>query len=91
MLKKTYEIAKRLLTYSQDTERNKTEIRELQQQLQALTSVVQKLGFEVRRMREDQMHEHEKMILRLENASLRLEQKMLTDGRGGRQEPTGDL
>ncbi len=82
MLKQIYEMAKRLLVHSQDTERNKSEIRELQQQVQALTAVVQELGFEVRRIREDDLHEREKMILRLENASLRLEQKVLTDGDG---------
>ena len=82
MLKKLYELARRLLVISQDTERNKSEIRELQHQMQDLTAVVQELGFEVRRIREDHQHEREKMILRLENASLRLEQRLLTVGDG---------
>ncbi len=86
MFQRLYELAKQLLVLTTDTQQNKLEIRELQQQMQSLSTALQELVFEVRRIREDHEHEREKMILRLENASLRLEQKLLTPGDGADRE-----
>ncbi len=90
MFKRLYELAKQLLVLTNDTQHNKLEIRELQQQMQTLSTALQDLAFEVRRIREEHQHEREKMILRLENASLRLEQRLLTTGdRVDRETPGG--
>ncbi len=80
MFQRLYEFAKQLLVLTTDTQQNKLEIRELQQQVQSLSTSLQDLAFEVRRLRDEHQHEQEKMVLRLENASLRLEQKLLAAG-----------
>ncbi len=89
MFRRLYELAKQLLVLTNDTQHNKLEIRELQQQVQALSTALQDLAYEVRRQREEHRHEREKMILRLENASLKLEQRLLAGGPGN-HEATAD-
>ena len=45
--------------------------------MDVISNALQDLAYEVRRLRDEHLHEREKMMLRLENASLRLEQKLL--------------
>ncbi len=80
MLKQLYELASRVLAVTQDTHNNSTDIKDLQQQVQVLSGAVQELAFEVRRLRDEQQHEREKMGLRFENALLKVERKMLIEG-----------
>lgn len=68
MWKQIYEALKQLLLLTQQTERNRSEIKELRQELQELTSVIERLAYEVRRSRENEEHEREKMALRLETS-----------------------
>ena len=59
---------------------NRADIKELQNQFEELTAVVQELAFEVRRNKENETHEREKLVLKLENAMLKFERR-LTSGK----------
>ena len=82
MLKKLYEIVRRLLILNEETERNKTQLDELRQEVNGLSAAVRELAFEVRRVRENEVHEREKMALRLENALLHFERRLPPAGDG---------
>ena len=82
MLKQLYELARRLLVLSRDTESNKTDIEELRKEVSSLSAAVRELAFEVRRIRENEVHEREKMALRLENALLHSERRLPPSGSG---------
>lgn len=56
---------------AEDTKQNKTEIRELRQQLDNLTATVQRLAFELQRRTEHEAHEREKFVLKVENQLLK--------------------
>ncbi len=81
MLKQLYELAKQLLSLTRDTEDNKSQIREVQQQIKTLTAVAQRLEYELRQLREHDAHEREKMALQLENAMLRFERRLMSGDR----------
>ena len=72
------DFAKRIAFLTQDTQKNKADIKELQEQVQALTEELREMRFENRRDRENATHEHEKLLLRLEVALLRSERRTLT-------------
>lgn len=73
MLKQIYDLLKRLLLVAHESQQNKTEIKELRQELKDLTAVVQRLAYEIHRVSENEAHEREKMALRLENELLKFE------------------
>ncbi len=63
--------------------------------MKTLSAAVRELAFEVRRMRDDQTHEHDKWALQLENAMLRFERRLLSEpqdhlGAGSGQAPAKD-
>ncbi len=60
MLRQLYELVKELLGLSQDIRRHETQIKELQSEMKAVTEAVRDLTFEVRQIREDEVHEREK-------------------------------
>jgi chromosome segregation ATPase len=76
MLDRLYRLARRLLSLAQDTHENKTNLKKLEERLDKLSDAVRELAFEIRRVREDDEHEREKMALRLENVLLRFEREM---------------
>lgn len=76
MLKKLYELAKQLFLLVEESQRNKTEIKELRQELKELTAVVQRLVYEVHRIGENDAHEREKLALRFENEMLKLDRRL---------------
>jgi len=80
MFKQLYELAKQLLGLAQDMRQNKTEIKELRQELRELSSAVQTLAHEIHRVSENDAHEREKLVLRLENQLLRHE-RLLPSGK----------
>ncbi len=82
MLKQLYELGKQLLSLTRDTQDNKAQIKELQQQMELLTGVVQRMEFERRRGQENDAHEREKLALRVENAMLQFERRLLAGGQG---------
>ena len=72
------DFAKRIAFLTQDTQKNKTDIAELQKQVQELTEKMRQMAYENRRDRENAAHAHENLLLRLENALLRSERRTLT-------------
>lgn len=73
MLKQLYELAERLLGMTRDIRANKAGIEKLESRVQTLSEAVRELAFELRRLRENEAHEREKLVLRLENALLHSE------------------
>lgn len=65
MFERLYRLSQRLLSLTRDTHENKTGLKKLEQRVDKLSDVVRELAFEVRRVREDDTHEREKMTLRL--------------------------
>jgi len=65
------DFAKQLFMQSQETQKNKGDIKELQREVKELSATVQRLIYEVHRMGENEQHEREKMALRLEVQLLR--------------------
>jgi hypothetical protein len=76
MFKRLLEMAKQLLTLTQETQHNKAEIKELRQETRSLTEVVQRLVYEIHRVGERDEHERDKMKLWLENQLLRFERRL---------------
>ena len=84
MWKLLADFAKRIAFLTQDTQKNKTDIADLQEQVQELTEKIRLMAYENRRDRENAEHKYEKLILRLENTLLRAERRTLT----GRSDPS---
>lgn len=80
MLKQLYELAERLLTVTRDIRDNQSKIKKLESQVETLSETVRELAFELRRIRENDVHEREKLTLRMENAVLHLERRLLSSG-----------
>lgn len=83
MWKQLYEWARQLVSLSQDTERNRADIKDLREEFDRLTAIVQKLAFEVQRLsekidyaREAEISEREKMALKIENEMLKFERRL---------------
>ncbi len=92
MLKQLYELASKLFSLTRDTQDNRAQIKVLQRDLETLTTVVRQLTFELRRVDENQTHEREKLVLRMENTMLR-SKLALPSGRnsGEKNESDSDL
>ena len=93
MWKQLFDLAKKLAYLAQDTQKNKADIKTLQNQIEELTETVRQMAYDNRRDRENEAHEREKLLLRLEVVLLRSERRTLT----GKSDPklmlegTGDL
>ncbi len=81
MWKQLLDLARKIAFLAQDTQKNKADIKDLQNQMEELTETVRQMAHEMQRDRENQAHEREKLLLRLEVALLRSEQRHL-GGRG---------
>ena len=53
------------------TRLNTADVRELRKRNEELTILVERLAFEIQRIKENEAHEREKLLLRLENRSLK--------------------
>lgn len=84
MWKSIFEILRQLLTLTESTQKNTSDIKELRQavkelsdstdeKFQELRSAIERLAFEIQRISERETHEREKLILQLENRLLRQE------------------
>src|SRR5579871_164330 len=73
MWQKILEWAKYFLKHKEQTEKNSADIKEQERTIKDLTAVVQRLAYELERQRENEIHEREKLTLRLENILLRSE------------------
>jgi predicted nucleic acid-binding Zn-ribbon protein len=76
MWKQFFELFRQVLTVTEDTQRNRAEIKELREQVQALSLTVQRLVAEIERVRSEDKHEREKLVLQLDNALLRFERRL---------------
>ena len=83
MWKEIYEWATQLLVLSKETERNRIEIREVREEVERLTLIVQGLAFEIKRLsekidhaHENETHEREKFALKIENEMLKFERRL---------------
>jgi len=79
MLKSLLEIMKQLLGLAKDTQDNKDSIKALQARLDTTAETLQRVIFELQRLKENEAHEREKVGLRLENVLLRSE-RLLPSG-----------
>ena len=80
MWKQFYEWAKWLFLLAQEMRQIRADVNEMQRELEQLTATVRDLAYEVRRNKENETHEREKLILKLDNAFLRFERR-LTSGK----------
>lgn len=78
MWKQIFDLIKKVATLTQDTQKNKTDIKTLQDNLTELAETVRQMQHEMQRDRENEAHEREKLLLRLEVALLRAERRTLT-------------
>jgi hypothetical protein len=83
MMKPVIDFAKQAVALTSDMRQCKADIKELEQgqkeirqELRDLTMVVQRLAYEVQRNYDNEQHEREKLILRLENVLLRSERSL---------------
>ena len=65
------------------------EIKELRQELKDLIAVVQRLAYEIHRASENEAHEREKLVLRLENELLKFERR-LPSGKSDKEKDLGE-
>ena len=82
MLKQLSSLLKQVLTLAQATQANTSEIREIRRELKLLGSAVERLAYEFQRLRENEIHEREKIELRVENRLLRYERRLPSGPRG---------
>ena len=76
MWQQIYESLKKLLLLKEQTDKNTSDLKELQREFKELTAVVQHLIYEVRGNRNEEAHERENMMLRLENELLKFERRL---------------
>ena len=65
-----------LLFLARDTRENKETLFQLRREMDDLTSMVERLSFEVRHISDREKLEREKLVLQFENAFLRLERRL---------------
>ncbi len=73
MFKQLFELGRQALFLLRDVEQNKQEIAKLRRELDETNSAVLQLAVEMQRISEREIHERERLELRLENALLRFE------------------
>lgn len=56
MWKKFYDLAQMVFTFGQQTQRNQSSIETLQQEVKQLTGAVQRMAYEIQRLRDDFDH-----------------------------------
>jgi hypothetical protein len=78
MWKQFYEWAKWLFLLAQEMRDIRSDVTQVQRELEDLTIAVRELSYEVRRNSENDSHEREKLVLKLENRLLRFERQITT-------------
>ncbi len=66
MLEKLIQAIRDIVFLSEQSRRNTEEIKELRKRVEDLTLLNERLAFEIQRTRENEAHEREKLVLRLE-------------------------
>lgn len=80
MWKQILTTAKGLILLVDETKRNRDEIQELKKQVKVLAAAVERLAYEVHRVKENADHEREKLALLLDNELLRFERRLSERG-----------
>lgn len=80
MLKSLLEIIRQLVGYANDTQKNTADIKSLQADFDDLSDTVRQILFEIDRDRQIGARDRENLLLRLENALLKNEQRALPSG-----------
>ncbi|MEO6908526.1 MAG: hypothetical protein ABI210_11610 [Abditibacteriaceae bacterium] len=73
MWREIYNYGKQLINLASTTEQNQGDVEKLRLEVKELSSAVQHLAYEFKRLSDNERHEREKMLLRLENHLLRFE------------------
>lgn len=76
MWQQLYDALKKLMLLKEQTDKNTSDVKELQREVKELTAVVQHLIYEMRSNRNDEAHERENMALRLQNELLKFERRL---------------
>lgn len=76
MLQRIFEWFRSLLFLSRDVQTNTRDIAELRQELDRLSDTVAQLQSQMQRGFENEQHEREKFMLRVENALLRFDRSL---------------
>ncbi len=71
MLEKFFQAFKDLVFVLELSKRNADDVRELRRRTDDLSLLVERLAYEIARVRENEAHEREKLLLRLENKSIK--------------------
>jgi hypothetical protein len=86
MWKYILDMGRRLLLLVEDTQRHGDTIKELQGEVRELASAVERLAYELHRVREGSEHQHEVTKLELKNELLRIRQQLAVEP-GSLQKP----
>ncbi len=73
MWKKLLELFRAQVFLARDVQENKEKIARLRQEFDDLSGLVVRLQFEIQLIREEERHEREKLLLKMENVLLRFE------------------
>ena len=84
MWKKLFDLFRGQVFLARDVQENKECIARLREGFDELSELVIKLQYEIQSVREEDRHEREKLLLRMENALLRFE-RLLPPGSDGKK------
>ncbi len=66
----------KVATLTKDTDRNSQEIKEIRADIRDVYSKLERLAYEIQKIRKEDRHEREKLALRLENELLKFERRL---------------
>lgn len=76
MWDKIWDLLTKTVTLSKQTDQNTSDIKELQREVRELHTWLERLTYEIKKTRDDDRHEREKLALRLENELLKFERRL---------------
>jgi predicted RNase H-like nuclease (RuvC/YqgF family) len=76
MWSKLLEYLRHLLLHKEQTEKNTSDLKQVKQDVEELTSILQRFGLELAHLQVTEAHERENLALRLENALLRYQRSL---------------
>ncbi len=79
-MKRILALIKTVFLLTEETNRNRKDIEDLQKQTKEVMSAIERLTYEIRRVSERDDNEREKIMLRLENELLRFERRLPSGG-----------
>ena len=80
MLKKLLELFQAQVFLARDVQENKENLSKLRQEFDELAELVRRVQFDVQSLRDEDRHEREKALLKIENALLKFERQLPTKG-----------